>query len=35
MPCLLVSRILSTNKSNGFNFLASAVSDNFFNSFNF
>ena len=32
MPCLLVSRILSTNESDGFDFLAGA---NFFNSFNF
>ena len=35
MPCLLVSRILSTNESDGFDFLAGAASANFFNSFNF
>lgn len=35
MHCLLVSRILSTNESDGFDFLAGAANANFFNSFNF
>ena len=34
MPCLLVTRYLSTGKGNGFNFLARGASDNFFNFFN-
>ena len=35
MHCLLVSRILSTNESDGFDFLVGAANANFFNSFNF